>query len=105
VPALETIGFRLTVREPWWYGHRMLRTSRTAICMCSGSTAPSWCGTRSSVTGWGQPGDRDHYVAKRRAAAETNAGAEYVTQDNACKQHVIQEIYHWAFVAAGRLDE
>ena len=47
----------------------------------------------------------DHYAAKRRAAAETNAGAEYVMQDNARKQHVIQEIYHWAFVAAGRLEE
>jgi len=70
-----------------------------------GIDSPSWCGTRSSVTGWGQPGDRDHYAAKRRAAAETNAGAEYVMQDNARKQHVIQEIYHWALVAAGRLEE
>jgi GrpB-like predicted nucleotidyltransferase (UPF0157 family) len=25
VPALEAIGFRLAVREPWWYGHRVLR--------------------------------------------------------------------------------
>ncbi len=25
VPALEAIGFRLTIREPWWYGHRALR--------------------------------------------------------------------------------
>ena len=43
VPALEQIGFRLVIREPWWYGHRALvRTSRVAICMSSGSTAPSW---------------------------------------------------------------
>ena len=24
VPALERIGFRLVIREPWWYGHRAL---------------------------------------------------------------------------------
>ena len=24
VPALEAIGFRLVIREPWWYGHRAL---------------------------------------------------------------------------------
>lgn len=25
VPALEAAGFRLVIREPWWYGHRVLR--------------------------------------------------------------------------------
>src|SRR6266567_4070676 len=24
VPALETAGFTLVIREPWWYGHRAL---------------------------------------------------------------------------------
>src|SRR3712207_5978189 len=24
VPALEEAGYRLVLREPWWYGHRML---------------------------------------------------------------------------------
>ena len=24
LPALEQIGFRLVIREPWWYGHRVL---------------------------------------------------------------------------------
>jgi GrpB-like predicted nucleotidyltransferase (UPF0157 family) len=24
VPALEGTGFRLVIREPWWYGHRVL---------------------------------------------------------------------------------
>src|SRR6202030_1372724 len=23
-PALEAAGFRLVIREPWWYGHRVL---------------------------------------------------------------------------------
>jgi GrpB-like predicted nucleotidyltransferase (UPF0157 family) len=25
IPALEKVGFRLVIREPWWYGHRVLR--------------------------------------------------------------------------------
>lgn len=25
VPALQSAGFELRVREPWWYGHRVLR--------------------------------------------------------------------------------
>jgi GrpB-like predicted nucleotidyltransferase (UPF0157 family) len=25
VPALEAIGFRLVVREPWWYGEHMMQ--------------------------------------------------------------------------------
>src|ERR1700733_1746548 len=30
VPALETIGFRLVIREPWWYGHRALHSDEPA---------------------------------------------------------------------------
>jgi len=43
VPALETIGFRLTTREPGGTAIALCgRTSRVAISMCSGSTAPNW---------------------------------------------------------------
>jgi hypothetical protein len=28
VPALETAGFRLVIREPWWHGHRMLQSDQ-----------------------------------------------------------------------------
>jgi len=30
VPALERAGFELRVREPWWFGHRVLRHSELA---------------------------------------------------------------------------
>src|SRR5262249_40514393 len=30
VPALETVGFKLVIREPWWYGHRALRANEPA---------------------------------------------------------------------------
>jgi GrpB-like predicted nucleotidyltransferase (UPF0157 family) len=42
VPALEMIGFRLTIREPWRTATGCRRpTSRPATCTSSGSTAPS----------------------------------------------------------------
>src|SRR5215510_15584600 len=28
VPALETAGFRLIIRKPWWHGHRMLQSDQ-----------------------------------------------------------------------------
>jgi GrpB-like predicted nucleotidyltransferase (UPF0157 family) len=28
VPALETAGFRLIIREPWWHGHRLLQSDQ-----------------------------------------------------------------------------
>ncbi len=31
VPALEALGFVLTVREPWWQGHRLLRLDPPAL--------------------------------------------------------------------------
>jgi len=30
VPALEAVGFRLVIREPWWYGHLALRAGEPA---------------------------------------------------------------------------
>jgi GrpB-like predicted nucleotidyltransferase (UPF0157 family) len=54
----------------------------------------------------GNPSERDRYAtAKRRAAAQANAGGEHVMQYNARKQQVIREIYHRAFVASGLLNE
>ena len=108
IPALETAGFRLVIREPWWYGHRCLR-----------SDAP-WCNLH--VFGFDSPEpvrhrifrdwlrgnaeDRDRYAAaKRQAASRANAAGEHVTQYNARKQQVIREIYHRAFTAAGLLED
>jgi GrpB-like predicted nucleotidyltransferase (UPF0157 family) len=107
IPALETIGFRLTIREPWRYGHRAL-TADGPRCNLHvfGFDSPEPVRHRI-FRDWlrGTPGDRDRYAAaKRRAAAEANAGEEHVMQYNARKQQVIREIYHRAFVAAGLLE-
>ena len=108
VPALEAAGFRLVIREPWWHGHRMLRSDEPPCNLhVFGFDSPELVKHRI-FRDWlrGNPGERDRYAAtKRRAAAEANAGAEHVMQYNARKQQVIREIYRRAFIATGLLEQ
>jgi len=108
VPALEATGFRLVIREPWWYGHRVLRASEPAGNLhVFGFDSPELVKHRI-FRDWlrGNPQERDRYAAaKHQAAAEANAGGEHVMQYNARKQQVIREIYHRAFAAAGLLED
>jgi GrpB-like predicted nucleotidyltransferase (UPF0157 family) len=107
VPALEAAGFQLLIREPWWYGHRMLRADQPPCNLhVFGFDSPELIRHRI-FRDWlrGNPGERERYAdAKRQAAGEANAGAEDVMQYNARKQQVIREIYHRAFAAAGLLE-
>jgi GrpB-like predicted nucleotidyltransferase (UPF0157 family) len=108
VPALEAIGFRLVIREPWRYGHRALVADEPRCHLhVFGFDSPEPVKHRL-FRDWlrGNSEERDRYaVAKRQAAAEANAGGEHVMQYNARKQQVIREIYHRAFVAAGLLKD
>jgi GrpB-like predicted nucleotidyltransferase (UPF0157 family) len=108
VPALETIGLRLVIREPWWYGHRLLRTDEPACNLhVFGPDSPEPVRHRI-FRDWlrGNPAERDRYAAvKRQAASAANARGEHVMQYNARKEPVIREIYHRAFVAAGLLED
>ena len=108
IPALEAIGFRLEIREPWWHGHRVLRATEPHCNLhVFGFDSPELVKHRI-FRDWlrGNPDERDRYAAaKREAASEANARGENVMQYNTRKQHVIREIYHRAFVAAGLLDE
>jgi len=108
VPALETAGFQLVIREPWWYGHRALQADEPRCNLHvfgPGSPEP----VRHRIfRDWlrGNPAERDRYAAaKRQAASEANAGGEHVMQYNARKQQVIREIYRRAFAVAGLLQE
>lgn len=107
VPALEAIGFALVIREPWWYGHRVLTTDEPRCNLhVFGFDSPEPLRHRI-FRDWlrGNPAERDQYaIAKRQAAAAANAAAEHVMQYNARKQQVIREIYHRAFAAAGLLE-
>jgi GrpB-like predicted nucleotidyltransferase (UPF0157 family) len=107
VPALEEAGFRLVIREHWWYGHRVLRADEPRCNLhVFGFDSPELVKHRI-FRDWlrGNPAERDRYAAaKRQAAAEANARGEHDMQYNARKEEVIREIYHRAFVAAGLLE-
>jgi GrpB-like predicted nucleotidyltransferase (UPF0157 family) len=108
VTALQAAGFRLVIREPWWYGHRVLRADQPAGNLhVFGFDSPEPIRHRI-FRDWlrGHCGERDRYAqAKRQAAAAANAGGEHVMQYNARKEQVVREIYHRAFAAAGLLEE
>jgi GrpB-like predicted nucleotidyltransferase (UPF0157 family) len=108
LPALETIGFRLVIREPWSYGHRAPVTDEPRCNLhVYGFDSPEPVRHRI-FRDWlrGNPAERDRYAAtKLQAASAANAAREHVMQYNARKQQVIREIYHRAFVAAGLLGE
>lgn len=107
-PALEAIGFRLVIREPWWYGHRVLLADGPR-CHLHVFELDSPEPLRHQIfRDWlrGNPGERDRYVAaKRQAAAAANTAGEHVMQYNARKQQVVREIYRRAFLASGLLEE
>jgi len=108
IPALEMVGFRLVIREPWWYGHRALVADEPRCNLhVFGFDSPEPVRHRI-FRDWlrGNPAERDRYAAtKRQAASEANASGNHVMQYNARKQQLIREIYHRAFVAAGLLGE
>jgi GrpB-like predicted nucleotidyltransferase (UPF0157 family) len=106
VPALERAGFRLVIREPWWWRHRCLRHDDPACNLhVFGFDSPELIKHRI-FRDWlrGNPGERDRYAAvKRESAARATAAGEHVMQYNARKEQLIREIYQRAFTAAGLL--
>jgi GrpB-like predicted nucleotidyltransferase (UPF0157 family) len=107
LPALESAGFELVIREPWWHEHRCL-TSEDPRCNLHvfGPDSPEPVRHRL-FRDWlvEHPEDRDRYRdAKLGAASEANAAGEHVMDYNARKEPVIREIYDRAFRAAGLLD-
>lgn len=106
VPALEGVGFELRVREPWWFGHRVLRHIDPACHLhVFGYDSPEVVKHRI-FRDWlrANPSDRDLYEeTKREAAAKAQTDGEHSMQYNVRKDMVIKEIYHRAFVATGLL--
>lgn len=106
VPALERAGFELRVREPWWFGHRVLRHLEP-LCHLHvfGYDSPEVIKHRI-FRDWlrANPDDRVLYTdTKREAAALSQAAGEHSMQYNARKEIVIKEIYRKAFIATGLL--
>lgn len=102
VPALEQIGYVLTVREPSFHQHRCLRLATPrANLHVFGPDCPEairhrmfrdWLRTHAE--------DRARYEDAKRAAIP---GGGNVMDYNLRKQHVIREIYARLFRAAGML--
>ena len=99
LPALERIGYRLVLREPWWHGHRMLvdAAEETHLHVWP-PDAPEpirhrlfrdWLRTH--------PEDRDRYAeTKRRLARDT---ADRPGDYSLAKNEVIDEIFARIFAA------
>ncbi|MFZ1382104.1 MAG: GrpB family protein [Scrofimicrobium sp.] len=117
LPLLEQQGFILTVREPWWHEHRMLRGGQRA----DDCIAPTDGGPAANIHIFGpdspelikhivfrnwlriSPDDRERYATAKRVAA--SVPDPLTTEYNARKQEVIREIFQRAFVASGFFNE
>ncbi|MFC8301555.1 GrpB family protein [Micromonospora orduensis] len=100
LPALERLGYRLVLREPWWHGHRMLLSPAEDVNLHvwpRGAPEPvrhrlfrDWLRTH--------PDDRERYAtAKRRLARDT---AQRPRDYSLAKNDVIDSIYARIFAAA-----
>jgi len=98
-PALERLGYRLILREPWWYGHRMFVSAAEDVHLHvwpQGAPEPirhrlfrDWLRTH--------PDDLELYaMTKRRVARDTvHQPGDY----NLSKNDVIDDIYTRIFAA------
>lgn len=109
VPALNAIGLDLTIREPAWYEHRMLKRLdlEPGQLNCNLHVFGPRCAEVARMRLFRDhlrthPDDRERYQAVKLASAEkSNAVGETVMDYNARKQSVIREIYHRIFAAHG----
>jgi GrpB-like predicted nucleotidyltransferase (UPF0157 family) len=108
VPALEAVGFRLVIREPWWYGHRALIADQPRCNLHVFVPDSAEAARHRIFRDWlrANPDDRNRYAAiKQQAASAANAAGEHVMQYNARKQEIVRQIYRRAFVAAGLITQ
>jgi GrpB-like predicted nucleotidyltransferase (UPF0157 family) len=106
LPRLESVGFELVIREPWWHEHRCL-TLASPRCNLH-VFSPDCPETIRHVLfrDWlrAHPDDLAAYRnAKLAAVSAATAAGEHVMDYNARKQPVIRAIYDRAFRAAGLL--
>lgn len=102
VPPLARIGYALTVREPSWHEHRLLRLTEPRVNLhVFGSDCPELIRHRM-FRDWlrAHPEDRARYEEAKRAAVP---GGGNVMDYNARKQETIRAIYDRLFHAAGML--
>jgi GrpB-like predicted nucleotidyltransferase (UPF0157 family) len=93
LPALEGAGYRLVLREPWWYGHRMLVSRAEDVHLHVWPRDAPEPVRHRLFRDWlrTHPGDRDRYAAAKRDLAEQTARnpGDY----SLAKNEVIDDIY------------
>jgi GrpB-like predicted nucleotidyltransferase (UPF0157 family) len=104
VPALESVGFVLTIREPSWHQHRMMvATSPVANLHVWSPDSPEAI-RHVMFRDWlrEHPDECRRYADAKRAAAEAaNADGETMMDYNLRKQPVVREILDRIFRAHG----
>ena len=100
VPPLVRLGYTLTVREPSWHEHRLLRLAEPRVNLhVFGPDCPELVRHRM-FRDWlrAHPEDRARYEEAKRAAVP---GGGSVMDYNARKEETIRAIYDRLFRAAG----
>jgi GrpB-like predicted nucleotidyltransferase (UPF0157 family) len=100
VPALERLGYRLVLREPWWHGHRMLVSATEDVNLHVWPQAAPEPIRHRLLRDWlcSHPQDRELYaMTKRRLARDT---ADRPGDYSLAKNDVIDDIYARIFAAA-----
>lgn len=107
IPPLVAAGFVHRIREPWWWGHRVLRLDDPLVHLhVFDFTSPEAVRHRLFRDWLRQHrDDRDRYAAaKNEASAASAALGEHAMEYNARKQDVVREIYARIFAATGLTD-
>ena len=105
VTPLERLGYRLVLREPWWYGHRMLVSPEEDVNLHVWPRGAPEPVRHRLFRDWlrSHPEDRDLYAtAKRRLARDT---ADQPGDYSLAKNDVIDDIYARIFAGAGAGEE
>jgi GrpB-like predicted nucleotidyltransferase (UPF0157 family) len=97
IPALERIGYRLVLREPWWHGHRMLVSPAEDVHLHMWPQGAPEPVRHQLFRDWlrEHPDDRELYAStKRQLARDTvHQPSDY----NLAKNTVIDDIYERIF--------
>lgn len=102
VPPLAGLGYRLTVRERSWYGHRLLRLERPRVNLhVFGPDCPEHS-RHLMFRDWlrARPDERERYGAIK---AEAQVGAQTAMAYNRRKEAVVRDIYARMFRDLGWL--
>lgn len=102
VPALEPLGYVLTIREPSFHEHRMLKLDEPRVNLHVWSPDSPETVRHTMFRDWlrEHPADRALYEAAKRSAVP---GGGQVMDYNLRKQPIIRAIYDRMFRAAGML--